>query len=369
MKKLSFFIAMLLFPLCLGAQSIDVEGLLNNGSLYDLQGFFMPKVVYPKPVVRDTITVRIIGDVMMHTGQIDYARRSGGYDFHPFLDSLKADLESATVAIANMEFALGGTPYTGYPAFSAPDSYANYVRDMGIDVFLTANNHITDKGIRGLKRTFEIYDTLQGVTHAKANPTYLHVHGLKLAIINCTYGTNSGQSATPGDPYYIPFISDRKFILDSVVKAREEGADFIIAIPHWGEEYKLVHNAAQENFAKELVKAGVDVIVGAHPHCVQDHGHINGVPVYYSIGNAVSNMSAINTQLEQMVTLTFAEDEEGNYRMLEPYHDWLWCSRPGFLNKGYCTIKVKDFIGRRNEWQNPFDYDKMMSTYRRISGE
>ncbi|MCQ2115983.1 MAG: hypothetical protein MJZ07_07250 [Bacteroidales bacterium] len=61
--------------------------------------------------------------------------------------------------------------------------------------------------------------------------------------------------------------------------------------------------------------------------------------------------------------------EPGSYEMLEPRHDWLWCSRPGFLNDWYCTIKVKDFIGRRKIWKNPSDYDKMMSTYRRISEE
>ncbi|MCQ2116175.1 MAG: CapA family protein [Bacteroidales bacterium] len=371
MKNLCKYLSLLCLAVGIPAAAQSISSPAGPGSPFDMSRFFWSKVRtdVAMPPQYDTISFRIIGDVMMHTGQIDYARRNGGFDFHPFLDSIAVDLSSATVAIANMEFALGGEPYTGYPAFSAPDSYANYVRDMGIDVFLTANNHITDKGTRGLRRTFDIYDTLQNVVHARQNPTMLSVHGVKFAIINCTYGTNSGQSAKPGDELYIPFISDRQFILDSVKEAKELGADFIIALPHWGSEYKLQHNAAQESFAKDLAKTGVDVIVGAHPHCVQDHGTVAGIPVYYSIGNAVSNMSAVNTQLEQMVTLRFARRTDGSYEMLEPSHDWLWCSRPGFLNHGYCTIKVKDFIGRRKVWKNPSDYDKMISTYKRISGE
>lgn len=334
----------------------------------------------------DTVTIKIIGDVMLHQGQIDCAKnhaKGKGFDFHPYLDSIKTDLSEATIAIANMEFSLGGAPYTGYPAFSAPDSYASYVRDLGVDVFLTANNHILDRGVKGFKRTMEVYDTLAGVTYTRVNPTYVEAQGLRFAIINVTYGTNGGQSAKPGDEYYVPFMTDKKFILDAVAQARRDSADFIIALPHWGEEYVLKHNASQESFARALADAGVDVIVGAHPHCVQDRGFVKGttdgvtrdVPVYYSVGNAVSNMSATNTQLELMVTLTFAPEEilapDGTktfkYKMLPPTHDWLWCSRPGYLNDWYCTIKVEDFIGRRSQWKNPYDYDKMMATYKRIA--
>lgn len=317
------------------------------------------------PPVYDTVTVRVIGDVMLHQAQIKDASRNGGFDFSPFLDSIAMDLRSADVAIANMEFTLAGKPYTGYPAFSAPDNYAAYVADCGVDVFLTANNHIMDKGLRGLERTFSVYDTMS-VAYTRGNPLIVNAGGVRLGIINFTYGTNNPQGESGGPGLHIPLMAERDVLKKAVVQARERGADFVVAFPHWGEEYKLRHGASQEKMAAFLVECGVDAIIGAHPHCVQDFGEMNGVPVYYSLGNAVSNMSAVNTQLELMVTLRFVKGSDFTLRMIEPEHEFLWCSRPGGLSDSFCVIKVRDFLGRRGEWRNFSDYDRMVSTYDRI---
>ena len=62
------------------------------------------------------MSICIIGDVMMHTRQLQY-------DHSHFLDDLRPLLSEADLSIANAEFTLAGPPYTGYPAFSAPDTY------------------------------------------------------------------------------------------------------------------------------------------------------------------------------------------------------------------------------------------------------
>ena len=85
---------------------------------------------------------------MMHANQIQNAHRSGlEYDFSSYFHLLEEEIAQADIAIANMEFTLAGEPHTGYPCFSAPDSYASYLADCGFDIFLTANNHIFDKGV------------------------------------------------------------------------------------------------------------------------------------------------------------------------------------------------------------------------------
>ena len=128
----------------------------------------------PAPLPADTAVLVFIGDVMLHSAQIENAhgryRDKGGngspdmheaYDFQPYLSGIRHVLEEADIAVANMEFTLAGHPFTGYPAFSAPDSYAEYMASCGIDIFLTANNHIFDKGQRGLRRTMERYRGLE----------------------------------------------------------------------------------------------------------------------------------------------------------------------------------------------------------------
>ncbi len=91
----------------------------------------------------------------------------------------------------------------------------------------------------------------------------------------------------------------------------------------------LIHDATQDSWARWLVSKGVDVIVGGHPHVVQDTTHIKGVPVIYSLGNAISNMSIINSRLGLAATLRFVHDPvTGEKRMLEPELKFLWCTLP-----------------------------------------
>jgi len=76
-------------------------------------------------------------------------------------------------------------------------------------------------------------------------------------------------------------------LLESKIKEEKTLNRFVIIYPHWGEEYKEKHVASQKNFASSWIKAGADLIVGSHPHVVEDFELINNKPVVYSLGNFV----------------------------------------------------------------------------------
>ncbi|MBR4809814.1 MAG: CapA family protein [Bacteroidales bacterium] len=325
------------------------------------------QLLYPMPKARplyapsDTVSLFIIGDVMMHSRQLEH-------DCEYFFKYLTPHMQEADFCIANMEFPLGGKPYTGYPAFSTPDWYAEYIARCGTDVFLVANNHILDKGTAGLERTIRVYDRMAdslGIryTGMGRRPLVLHRRGLSIALVNFTYGTNMGPE--PGAPDVLRMRRDDvKACIDSASAA---GADFIVALPHWGVEYTLQHSSTQENWAGWLAGQGCCAVVGAHPHVVQDTTHVGGIPVIYSMGNAVSNMSLTNTRLELAVTLRFVQNNiTGEKKMLEPQIDWLWCTLPGMLTSSYATVMIKEWATRRSEWLNPSDYDNMMATLERV---
>lgn len=315
----------------------------------------------------DTLRMTIIGDVMMHDAQIKV-------DYHPFLEHIAPALQKADIAVANMEFSLGGKPYSGYPAFSAPDCIPHYVAACGVDVFLTANNHILDRGQNGMKRTLDIYRSMSdsvSFTGSAASliecetvyPLILRKNGMRIALVNFTYGTN-GISV---DGWPNTFYMDEAQVKMALGRARALGADFIVALPHWGDEYQLRHNAQQERWAKLLVDGGADVIVGGHPHVVQDTAHIASVPVIYSMGNAVSNMSAENTRLELAVTLLFVRYDDGSLKMLEPQLRWMWCTLPGRLSPtSHSTVFVDEWKDKRDAWLLPSDYDNMIRTLERV---
>ena len=250
----------------------------------------------PKP---DTVSIFIVGDIMSHRAVSKSAEEHG---FGSFFKYLEDRIGGADLAVGNMEFPLAGKPYTGYPAFSGPDAYPQYLSDIGFDVFLTANNHILDKGTAGLRRTIDVlerkgwmYTGIAATAEADTllNPLLLHIRGLKVAIVNFTYGTNVG----PWDNWPKVNYMRKSEILPMLQRAKQSGADLVMVFPHWGIEYRLHHDPEQEELARWLVKNGADVIVGAHPHVIQDIQYIDGVPVLYSLGNALSNQNDLNSRL------------------------------------------------------------------------
>lgn len=332
---------------------------------------------------QDTVTIRFIGDVMMHSKQIEAAhRKDGSYDFSDWFRHISDRLASADISVANMEFALGGEPYSGYPAFSAPDAIAGQVAEDGIDIFLAANNHIYDRGLAGAERTLEqyrktaetfgtVYTGLASDSVEEENtwPVIMNVKGIRIAFINFTYGTNGGRRE--GWPK-VCYMNDRKAIAKAIGRAREKSADILIALPHWGNEYELTHSQEQEEVSGWLAAEGVDMIIGTHPHVVQDTASVEGNSHYgrtqiaYSLGNAVSNMSAANTQLELMVTARTVRHFNGDIEILPNELTFLWCSRPGGYNDSYTVLPVVENINRKETWQNPYDHENMLRTYRRV---
>ncbi len=359
---------------------------LSGGNAAKAQRLVMPErwtegLHSVKPIfTRDTLTIRILGDMMMHEMQIAEAGRNDGtFDFSSYFRFIEDEIREADISVANMEFTLAGKPYTGYPSFSAPDSFADYLAECGFDIFLTANNHIFDKGARGTERTLDIYRNLEA-THGvrftgtasdqdemdSITPLFIRAKGIKLAFLNFTYGTNTGsQSVWPQTTR----SNEKERLEKAISRAEENNADFLIALPHWGPEYRLTHSQSQRKTAQWLAENGADWIIGSHPHVVQDSETIGGVPVVYSLGNAVSNMSAANTQLELMVTIRIVREGNGNVMTLPLEFEYLWCSRPGGYCGSYTVLPVREFIGREAEWKNPYDYHKMMTTYERVRKE
>lgn len=351
----------------------------------------------PAPLPADTAVLVFIGDVMLHSAQIENAhgryRDKGGngspdmheaYDFQPYLSGIRHVLEEADIAVANMEFTLAGHPFTGYPAFSAPDSYAEYMASCGIDIFLTANNHIFDKGQRGLRRTMERYKGLEkshGIKTAGSidtenesagTPLYVRAKGIKIALLNFTYGTN-----VPMKGRYMASIADTAAMKKAIGKAKDDSAELIIALPHWGNEYRLKHSASQRRTAEWLAKNGADIIIGTHPHVIQDcdtitvnkNGTEKTVPVIYSLGNIISNMSAANTQLGLVLTVKVARDTCGMAELLPPEFEFTWCSLPARRSGSHRTVFVKEYLRQDDGLMTAYERTKMKDTYLRVKKE
>lgn len=324
--------------------------------------------------IADTLTVLFIGDVMQHRNQLLSARIpdsdttiSSSYDYSSYFTHVRKFIDEADFTAANMEFCLGGAPYTGYPSFSAPESLAEEAADAGVDLFLCANNHICDKGRRGLASSLDKYSRIgvpvtglykDSVDEAGRNPFIADIRGTRVAFINFTYGTNGVRVP---DPYMINMM-DRAHVSGLISRAEDRGADIIIALPHWGREYVTAPDRIQREWAAFLLECGADAVIGTHPHVVQPVEF----PVAYSLGNFVSNMSAVNTELGLMVAVKIAVTPEGQSSVAGFRVIPVWCSRPGGYCKAYTVLPVHEFLHREKDFLNKNNYKKMKDTYNRL---
>ncbi len=264
------------------------------------------------------ITLLFVGDLMQHRGQIDAARTpEGGYDYSDCFTLVKEQIGKADIAIGNLEVTLGGEPYTGYPAFSAPDEYLRVIQEAGFDVLLTANNHCLDRGRKGLERTLHQLDSLH-IFHAgtyrnadergKRYPLLIDKNGFRIAILNYTYGTN-GIKVTP--PNVVNYI-DKETIREDIRRAQRCLPDAIIACMHWGEEYRQLPSYEQKKLADWLLQQGVTHVIGAHPHVIQPLELRSDGPqqqvIAYSLGNFISAMRSPNTDGGLMLTLQLEKE-------------------------------------------------------------
>lgn len=283
------------------------------------------------------VTLLFAGDLMQHKPQIDAARRANGtYDYSGVFDEMAPEIQKADIAIANFEVTLGGPPFKGYPQFCAPDEYLQAAIDCGFDVLTTCNNHSVDTYARGINRTITIMDSL-GVKHlgtyrdeadrAAKYPFLIEKNGIRICLLNYTYGTNGIPVPKP----CVVNLIDTAVIARDIAKAKTMHPDVIIAIPHWGDEYQLLPNKAQRDLADWMFAHGIDHIVGGHPHVVEpiEVRAIGGEKhlLAYSLGNFVSNQSRPNTDGGTMVRLTLTK-ADGHTTLTDCGYTLYWVSRP-----------------------------------------
>ena len=324
--------------------------------------------------VVDTLSILFMGDVMQHRQQLHSAlipgtdsTLSSSYDYSSYFAHVQHFIDEADFTVANMEFCLGGPPYTGYPSFSAPEALAEEAAEAGIDLFLCANNHICDKGRRGLVSSLEKYGKIgvpvtgvyrDSLDEQKHNPYIAELGGVRVAFINFTYGTNGIRVPEP----FIVNMMDKEKVREAFVRAREMEADIIIALPHWGQEYTTVPDSRQREWAGFLLECGADAVIGSHPHVVQPVEF----PVAYSMGNFISNMSLRNTELGLMIILKISVTSYGDSYVAGLEAVPVWCSRPGGYGDGYTVLPVREFLNRKEEFRSSYNYGKMKDTYNRL---
>jgi len=265
-----------------------------------------------------------MGDFMMHDTQINAARDStGGYEFDHYFEYTGSLINGVDFAIANLEVTLAGPPHRGYPQFCAPDEYAHAIQKAGIDILTTANNHSNDRGVNGLIRTINFLDSINmphlgtyvdSTVKSSNYPLVIEKDGIRVALINYTYGTNGLITRLPT----LVNMFDEAEMRADLEKAKSLKVDKIIAIAHWGGEYKSFPDKFQKTWGEWLLDNGADVVIGGHPHWVQPVEYrtdsVGEKMIVWSLGNIISNQRREHTDGGSSLQFTLYRDSLGNVK-------------------------------------------------------
>ena len=308
------------------------------------------------------VSIVFAGDAMQHIAQVNSAKRAGDlYDYSECFTEVKDYVSSADYAVVNFETTLGGKPYTGYPCFSTPDSYADALAAAGFDLFLNANNHTLDRGYKGLIKTIETLDK-KNISHICTSvnkssremsvPYIKNIKGIKIAFLNYTYGTNGIKPTNGVKVNYIDTLQ----IKQDIVKSREGGAEVITVAIHWGEEYNLLPNRSQKKLADFLCNQGVDLIIGGHPHVIQpmeirhSEKYNKDCLVVYSLGNFISNMKTTDTRGGAMVKVILERNVLGKVKIKTANYSLVFTLQPDGKHN-YRVVPVESEAVKSMKWQ------------------
>lgn len=258
--------------------------LLNNSNSALLSG--RPDLISTTSYVtgyfdQSKINLLFVGDIMLDRGVKTLINQKG-------LDYILGDLvnnkffSGYDLIGANLEGAVtnGGKHYDPVKEFdfAFDPVFVSQLSEYGFNFFNLANNHFSDQGERGMEET-------------KNN-----LGRLKIAYSGCRDGTISDCSSV------IISIKDKKIgmvglsmvgLKPDIEKVKEainflkDKTDWVIVNIHWGEEYDLNFNKIQKEIAYQLIDDGADVIIGHHPHVVQEVEVYKGRPIFYSLGNFI----------------------------------------------------------------------------------
>ena len=253
-----------------------------------------------------------VGDIMLSRAVEQKMIEYNDYKY-PFL-KIAGITNKADIVFGNLETTIieGRAIKDGEMIFRADPRSIEGLKFAGFNVLSIANNHIMNFGKAGLESTIKILDE-NNILHIGAGtseeeiykPVIKDIKGIKFAFFGFTYNFDQRKSSD-GEIYGVANMSIAK-MKENVEKAKSKN-DIVIVSMHAGTEYKTSSSSFQENFARRAIEAGADLIIGHHPHVVQNVEKYKQGYIIYSLGNFVfDQMWSNETRLGVIAEIIFKD--------------------------------------------------------------
>lgn len=275
------------------------------------------------------LTFTACGDNIIHEAIFTDAKKRANaenpaYNFIDMYSGIADLIAKSDIAFVNMEGCVAGNSLgiTGYPDFNAPTEAADTLVKLGFDVINLANNHMLDYGEKGLAGTISYFSSLPVLSiggYTKSDYDNIRVYeknGIKIAFLSYTTLINYSHlyDLPSSSSYIIPYAKDAD-IIRQVALAKKE-ADFVFVSMHWGTEDSFEVTSEQTRLAKLFASCGVDVVIGHHPHVIEeidwlDRADGGKMLCVYSLGNLISTMYYSQNMLGGFVSFEIVLDKDG----------------------------------------------------------
>ena len=278
------------------------------------------------------VTIKLVagGDLNV-TDKVVWAGQAGSaFDYTKAFMDVAPILSDADLAVMNFEGNVCGAPY-GTATTSAPIQLIESLKLAGVDMLQLANSCSITNGLLGLTSTLNNIrsagiETLGAYTSAEEYDrtkgyTIVTVNDVKIAFVAFTKGVG-GLGMPAGSEklvnilytdYFTSYRSIDKEKINTILKAVEaEKPDLTVAMLHWGSEYNDTVYDNQEDIVYIMQKAGVDVIIGSHPHRVQhvSYDELTGNLVAYSLGDFFGDGKKDGTFYSILLEVEITKDYE-----------------------------------------------------------
>lgn len=278
------------------ASSSKAENISQTGSL----------TVTPEPKMDPvSLTLSVVGDCTLGTDEyFDYDTSLNAYyenygaDY--FMANVKSIFSKDDLTIANFEGTLTESTEREDKqfAFKAPASYANILTAGSVEAVNTANNHSHDYGEESFNDSLKALDTANILHFGYDETAVTEVKGVKVGLVGI-YELND-------------HLGREEQLKQNIAKVKQDGAQLIVVIFHWGNEKEEVPDENQKTLGHLAIDEGADLVCGHHPHVLQGIEEYKGKNIVYSLGNFCFGGNAYPSDMDTIIfQQTFTIDQNG----------------------------------------------------------
>ena len=263
-------------------------------------------VELPAPIKTKNTKLLFVGDLMLDRGVESSVEKNFNGDFNLLFFHLP-ELREADISFANLEgpVSLLGNNVGSKYSFHTNPKVLDAIVNAGFDIVSFANNHVGDWNLKAFTNTLEnlsdknILQTGAGKSKGEViKPTVIIKNNIKFGFLGVS---DVGPNWMEAKENSAGILLAKDPNLGLIIEDAKKECDVLIVSFHWGEEYKKVHNKRQEYLAKLAIDSGADVIIGHHPHVIEDIGEYKNKPIVYSLGNFIFDQYFSEDTMQGMI--------------------------------------------------------------------